>query len=131
MYRELLRYVDPDGKKTEKPRRGGGTYPNLFDAHPPFQIDGNFGGAAAVAEMLVQSDENEIRLLPALPDAWGEGSVSGICARGGFEIEITWNNKKPEKVIVSSKNGGKTTLIFGDKKQEIVLKKGESLEIKF
>lgn len=131
MYRELLRYVDPDGKKTEKPRRGGGTYPNLFDAHPPFQIDGNFGGAAAVAEMLVQSDENEIRLLPALPDAWDEGSVSGICARGGFEIEMTWNNKKPEKVIVSSKNGGKTTVIFGDKKQEIVLKKGESLEIKF
>jgi len=131
MYRELLRYVDPDGKKTEKPRRGGGTYPNLFDAHPPFQIDGNFGGAAAVAEMLVQSDENEIRLLSALPDAWSEGSVSGICARGGFEIEMTWNNKKPQKVIISSKNGGKTTVIFGDKKQEIVLKKGESLEIKF
>jgi alpha-L-fucosidase 2 len=131
MYRELLRYVDPDGKKTEKPRRGGGTYPNLFDAHPPFQIDGNFGGAAAVAEMLVQSDENEIRLLPALPDAWAEGSVKGICARGGFEIEMNWNNKKPEKVIISSKNGGKTILIFGDKKQEIVLKKGENIEIKF
>lgn len=131
MYRELLRYVDPDGKKTEKPRRGGGTYPNLFDAHPPFQIDGNFGGAAAVAEMLVQSDENEIRLLPALPDAWAEGSVKGICARGGFEIEMNWNNKKPEKIIVSSKNGGKTTLVLGDYKKEIVLKKGESIEINF
>lgn len=131
MYRELLRYVDPDGKKTEKPRRGGGTYPNLFDAHPPFQIDGNFGGAAAVAEMLVQSDENEIRLLPALPDAWEEGSVKGICARGGFEIEMNWSNKKPQKVMISSKNGGKTTLIFGDKKQEIVLKKGEKKEIVF
>ncbi|WP_343695937.1 glycoside hydrolase family 95 protein [Flavobacterium sp.] len=131
MYRELLRYVDPDGKKTEKPRRGGGTYPNLFDAHPPFQIDGNFGGAAAVAEMLVQSDENEIRLLPALPDAWSEGSVKGICARGGFEIEMNWNNKNPEKVIISSKLGGKTTLFFGDKKQEIVLKKEEKKEINF
>lgn len=129
MYRELLRYVDPDGKKTEKPRRGGGTYPNLFDAHPPFQIDGNFGGAAAVAEMLVQSDENEIRLLPALPDAWSEGSVKGICARGGFEIEMTWSNKKPERVIVSSKNGGKTTLVLGNYKKEIILKKGESIEI--
>ncbi|WP_281231504.1 glycoside hydrolase family 95 protein [Flavobacterium gelatinilyticum] len=129
MYRELLRYVDPDGKKTEKPRRGGGTYPNLFDAHPPFQIDGNFGGAAAVAEMLVQSNENEIRLLPALADAWEEGSVKGICARGGFEIEMTWRNKKPEKVILSSTKGGKTTLIFGDKKQEIVLGKGEKKEI--
>jgi alpha-L-fucosidase 2 len=129
MFRELLRYVDPDGKKTEKPRRGGGTYPNLFDAHPPFQIDGNFGGAAAVAEMLVQSDENEIRLLPALPDAWETGSVKGICARGGFEIAMEWENKILKKVTVSSKIGGKTNLISGDKKQNITLKKGENLEI--
>jgi alpha-L-fucosidase 2 len=129
MFRELLRYVDPDGKKTATPRRGGGTYPNLFDAHPPFQIDGNFGGAAAVAEMLVQSDENEIRLLPALPDAWAEGSVKGICARGGFVIEMSWSNKNLTHAVISSKTGGKTTLIFGDKKQEIVLKKGENIEI--
>ena len=131
MFRELLRYVDPDGKKTEKPRRGGGTYPNLFDAHPPFQIDGNFGGAAAVAEMLVQSNENEIRLLPALPDAWETGSIKGICARGGFEIEMNWENKILKKVTVSSKTGGKTTLISGDKKQNITLKKGEKLEVKW
>ena len=129
MFRELLQYVDPDGKKTEKPRRGGGTYPNLFDAHPPFQIDGNFGGAAAVAEMLVQSDENEIRLLPALPDAWESGSVKGICARGGFEIAMEWNNKTLNKVVVSSKKGGKTILIYGDTKREITLKKGEKKEI--
>jgi len=129
MFRELLRYVDPDGKKTDKPRRGGGTYPNLFDAHPPFQIDGNFGGAAAVAEMLVQSNENEIRLLPALPDAWETGSVKGICARSGFEIEMNWENKILKKVTVSSKLGGKTTLISGDKKQNITLKKGEKLEV--
>lgn len=129
MYRELLRYVDPDGKKTEKSRRGGGTYPNLFDAHPPFQIDGNFGGAAAVAEMLVQSDENEIRLLPALPDAWETGSVKGICARGGFEIEMSWENKSLKKVTIISKNGRETTVISGDKKQDITLKKGEKLEI--
>jgi len=129
MFRELLRYVDPDGKKTEKPRRGGGTYPNLFDAHPPFQIDGNFGGAAAVAEMLVQSNENEIRLLPALPDAWETGSIKGICARGGFEIEMNWENKILKKVTVFSKLGGKTTLISGDKKQNITLKKGEKLEV--
>lgn len=131
MFRELLRYVDPDGKKTEKPRRGGGTYPNLFDAHPPFQIDGNFGGAAAVAEMLLQSDENEIRLLPALPDAWEEGSVKGLCARGGFEIEMNWSNKTIQKMTISSKTGGKTTLIFGDKKQNITLKKGEKSEVKW
>lgn len=129
MFRELLRYVDPDGKKTEKPRRGGGTYPNLFDAHPPFQIDGNFGGAAAVAEMLVQSDENEILLLPALPDAWETGSVKGICARGGFEIAMEWDAKKLKTVSVFSKNAGKTTLINGKKKQDITLKKGQKLEI--
>jgi alpha-L-fucosidase 2 len=129
MLRELLKYVDPDGKKTETPRRGGGTYPNLFDAHPPFQIDGNFGGAAAVAEMLVQSNENEIRLLPALPDAWDSGSVKGICARGGFEIEMEWDAKKLKTVSVFSKNGGKTTLINGDKKKDCTLKKGQKLEI--
>ncbi len=129
MFRELLRYVDPDGKKTEKPRRGGGTYPNLFDAHPPFQIDGNFGGAAAVAEMLVQSNETEIRLLPALPDAWQTGSVKGICARGGFEIAMEWNAKTLKKVTVFSKNGGKTTLISGDKNKTITLKKGQKTEI--
>jgi alpha-L-fucosidase 2 len=129
MYRELLRYVDPDGKKTEKPRRRGGTYPNLFDAHPPFQIDGNFGGAAAVAEMLVQSNENEIWLLPALPDAWDNGSVKGICARGGFEISMEWNAKILKKVIVFSKNGGKTKLICGSKNKMILLKKGQKMEL--
>jgi len=129
MFRELLRYVDPDEKKTENPRRGGGTYPNLFDAHPPFQIDGNFGGAAAVAEMLVQSNENKIRLLPALPDAWESGSVKGICARGGFEIAMGWEDKKLNKVSVFSKNGGKTTLINGDKKKDVNLKKGQKIEI--
>jgi alpha-L-fucosidase 2 len=125
MFRELLRYVDPDKKKTEKPRRGGGTYPNLFDAHPPFQIDGNFGGAAAVAEMLVQSDENEIRLLPALPDAWETGNVKGLCARGGFEIDMSWNNKMVMTLTISSKNGGRTKLIYGENNRLVDLKKGE------
>nr|WP_315172548.1 glycoside hydrolase family 95 protein [uncultured Flavobacterium sp.] len=129
MFRELLRYVDPDGKKTEKPRRGGGTYPNLFDAHPPFQIDGNFGGTAAVVEMLVQSNENEIRLLPALPDAWETGTIKGISARGGFELEMHWDKKRLSKLIISSKLGGKTTLIYGNQTKSILLKKGEAQEI--
>lgn len=128
MYRELLKYVDPDGVKTNY-ARGGGTYPNLFDAHPPFQIDGNFGGAAAVAEMLVQSTENEIHLLPALPDVWNEGSVKGICARGGFEVSMEWNNKKINSLSVFAKKGGKTTLFFGNEKKEISLKKGQTLEL--
>jgi len=128
MYRTLLRYVDPDGVKDSK-HRGGGTYPNLFDAHPPFQIDGNFGGAAAVAEMLVQSTENEITLLPALPDAWSEGSVKGICTRGGYEISMEWENKALRKITVLSKEGGSTTLICGNRKKEISLLKGKQIEI--
>jgi len=124
MYRELLKYVEPDGVKTNY-ARGGGTYPNLFDAHPPFQIDGNFGGAAAIAEMLVQSTENEIHLLPALPDAWESGSVKGICARGGFDVSMEWNNKTLKKLSILAKVSGKTVLYFGSEKKEIALKKGE------
>jgi alpha-L-fucosidase 2 len=128
MYRELLRYVDPDGVKTNY-QRGGGTYPNLFDAHPPFQIDGNFGGAAAVAEMLVQSSANEIRLLPALPDAWASGNVKGLCARGGFVLDVAWESLQPKKVMVSSLKGGKTKLIFGATQKEITLKAGEKITV--
>jgi len=128
MYRELLKYVEPDGVKTDYVR-GGGTYPNLFDAHPPFQIDGNFGGAAAIAEMLVQSTENEIHLLPAIPDAWESGSVKGICARGGFEVSIDWKNKSVKKLSVLAKNAGKTTLYYGSVKKEINLKKGQVYEL--
>ena len=74
--------------------------------------------------MLVQSNEKEIRLLPALPDDWKTGTVKGICARGGFEIAMEWSNKTVNKVTVFSKNGEETTLISGDKKQTVILKKG-------
>ncbi|MFZ1288786.1 MAG: glycoside hydrolase family 95 protein [Melioribacteraceae bacterium] len=124
MFRELLKYVEPDGMRTNY-SGGGGTYPNLFDAHPPFQIDGNFGGSAAVIEMLMQSSENEIRLLPALPDAWESGSVKGICARGGFVISMEWENKNLTKLGIKSRNGGTTTIISGGTKKEITLSKGE------
>ncbi len=102
MYRELLKYVPPDGMK-ENYSNGGGTYPNLFDAHPPFQIDGNFGGAASVAEMLVQSNQQYIELLPALPKAWLSGDVSGLKARGNYEIDMSWKDGKVTAIKIKSK----------------------------
>ncbi len=130
MIRELLKYVPPDEMKTDY-QRGGGTYPNLFDAHPPFQIDGNFGGAAAFAEMLVQSSEDEIQLLPALPDVWPDGEVNGICARGGFEISLQWINKSIIKTVISSKKGGSTKLIYGAKTEQISLQPNETKTIEW
>lgn len=128
MIRELLQYVEPDKIRTDY-SKGGGTYPNLFDAHPPFQIDGNFGGSAAFAEMLVQSSDKEIKLLPALPDAWSTGSFKGLCARGGFELALEWANKKPVKVSITSKKGGSTQLTFNGQTKPITLKAGEKKDI--
>ena len=84
---------------------GAGSYPNLFDAHPPFQIDGNFGGAAGVGEMILQSHTKYIDILPALPSALPEGNIKGICARGGFVMDMQWQAGKLQRLTVRSKTG--------------------------
>ncbi|MBN1406993.1 MAG: glycoside hydrolase family 95 protein [Calditrichaceae bacterium] len=118
-------------------RPSGGTYPNMFDAHPPFQIDGNFGFTAGVAEMLVQSNDGSIFLLPALPDSWKNGSIKGLRARGGFEIEtLEWTNGEISKLVIKSNLGGNCRIrsynkLKSEDKIKIEIAEGENKNLFF
>ena len=105
-------------------RGRGGTYPNLFDAHPPFQIDGNFGCAAGIAEMMLQSHDGAVHVLPSVPDRWKDGKVSGLVARGGFVVDIEWKDGKVTVLKVKSELGGNLRIRTAD---ELVMKNGSAL----
>ena len=130
IYRKLLTAVAPEKSRMPNYSKGGGTYPNLFDAHPPFQIDGNFGGVAGVCEMLMQSGDGVIELLPALPEAWNEGSVSGLCARGGYEVSFEWKGGYVRGCSIKAKNSGTVILKYNGQQKIIKLKAGQTQNVK-
>lgn len=123
-YKLIQNQLSPVGAKIGE---GGGSYNNLFDAHPPFQIDGNFGCTSGITEMLVQSANGEIHLLPALPDVWQDGSITGIRAKGGFEVvELKWKDGKIEKAVIKSSIGGNLRLRVPN---TLELEKGKGLKV--
>ena len=130
IYRKLLTAVAPEKSRMPNYSKGGGTYPNLFDAHPPFQIDGNFGGVAGVCEMLMQSGDGVIELLPALPEAWNEGSVSGLCARGGYEVSFEWKGGYVRGCSIKARNSGTVILKYNGQQKTIKLKAGQTQNVK-
>ena len=127
MLRSLLNVVRET--KTIYGESGGGVYPNLFDSHPPFQIDGNFGATAGFCEMLVHSHAGRIHLLPALPKAWSTGTVSGLCARGGFEVEMGWHDGRLTKAVVHSKAGLPCHVVWGDRSWRLNTRAGNSYSL--
>ncbi len=140
IYRKLLTFTDAQDDKREGTRHAGGTYANLMDAHPPFQIDGNFGGTAGVCEMLMQSrmqsnpstgkQEYAIELLPALPREWKDGKVSGLCARGGFEVSFEWKDGKVRAAEIKAQHAATFTLYYNNMSKTLKLRAGQTLPVK-
>lgn len=134
IYRKLLTFTDAQDDQRPGTRHAGGTYANLMDAHPPFQIDGNFGGTAGVCEMLMQSRLTDrstvIELLPALPKEWSNGKVSGLCARGGYEVSFEWKGGKVRDAQIKAKEAGTVTLLYNNQRKTLKLKAGQTLPVK-
>ena len=107
-----------------------GTVDNLWDTHPPFQIDGNFGGTAGITELLLQSHMGFIQLLPALPDAWKDGSINGVCAKGNFEIDMIWKDGLLQEATLLSKAGENCTVKYDGKTISFKTTKGRSYQLK-